>query len=101
MKINVAFVLFLVLSVVATSSAAADASTSLVDDEEDMGRKLGFNVMNRKKSEDYWEGVYKDCCQGSKKRRKKRCDCPVRFVRPFKKKWNRSCRTTIKDRAGK
>ena len=66
-----------------------------------MGRKLGFNLMNREKSEDYWEGVYKDCCRGSKKRRKERCNCPVRFVGHFKKKWNRTCRTVIKNRAGK
>lgn len=47
MKSYVPFVLSLVLAVTVTST---DASIALVDDEEDMGCKLGYTLMNRKKS---------------------------------------------------
>mmetsp|Transcript_15694 Transcript_15694/g.26128 ORF Transcript_15694/g.26128 Transcript_15694/m.26128 type:complete len:116 (-) Transcript_15694:137-484(-) len=115
MKTNVASLLLFLLVIIATSMNGAAASTALgdgtegstindvdVDAEADVERMLGFGVMNSKKtSRSYWRGVYDDCCEGSKKRIKKKCDCPVRFVGRWKKKWNKSCKTTIKDRAGK
>jgi hypothetical protein len=98
--------LFLFLLAIGSASAAVDGSIGAVGneavDDGENGRILGYNLMNAKTtSRKYWRGVYNDCCKGSKKRIRKNCDCPVRFVGRWKKKWNRSCKTTIKDRAGK
>ena len=98
--------LLLFLLAISSGLATIDGTVSAVDNEAvgdiEMGRMLGYNMMNSKKSSrKYWRGVYNDCCKGSKKRIRKNCDCPVRFVGRWKKKWNRSCKTTIKDRAGK
>ena len=99
--------LLLLLVVIGVTSSTADDNVSNHDirdagEDSEIGRILGYNMMNTKKSSrKYWRGVYDDCCKGSKKRIRKNCDCPVRFVGRWKKKWNRSCKTTIKDRAGK
>ena len=98
--------LFLFLLAARSASAAIDGSIGAVGheavDDGENGRILGYTMMNAKKSSrKYLRGVYNDCCKGSKKRIRKNCDCPVRFVGRWKKKWNRSCKTTIKDRAGK
>ena len=96
----------LLLLAICSASNTVDESISAVGNEDsdggEMGRMLGYTMMNTKKSSrKNWRGVYNDCCKGSKKRIRKNCDCPVRFVGRWKKKWNRSCKTTIKERAGK
>lgn len=60
--------LFLLLLVISVASSAAVESMGIKNDvaeDSDIGRMLGYNIMNaRKSSRKYWRGVYNDLLQG-------------------------------------